>query len=412
MASAPRWGEVGKESEVSGRPFLQIPGPTNVPERVLRAMDRAVPDHRGPEMPAVTGEIVSRLRGVFGTHAAEIVMYPGSGTAAWEASLTNTLSPGDRVLAFNIGHFSHLYAECARRLGMVVDELESEWGSGPRLAALEDTLRGDREQAIRAVLVVHNETSTGVTSRVGPIRHVLDNVGHPALLLVDAVSSLASIEFQFDAWAVDVALTAPQKGLMLPPGMGILAVSERALAASQRATAPRYFLDWQPVIEQLHRGYFPYTPATLLLFGLREALRILDEEGLSAVYARHARLAEAVRAAVGQWNLQILCRDPAEYSNTVTTIVVPVDADSDEVLRIADERFRLSLGVGLGKSKGRAFRIGHLGSLNELEVLATIAGVELSLHGAGIPIRLGAGVAAAERLFAEPAPTAVRAMAS
>lgn len=412
MASAPRWGEVGKESEVSGRPFLQIPGPTNVPERVLRAMDRAVPDHRGPEMPAVTGEIVSRLRGVFGTHAAEIVMYPGSGTAAWEASLTNTLSPGDRVLAFNIGHFSHLYAECARRLGMVVDELESEWGSGPRLAALEDTLRGDREQAIRAVLVVHNETSTGVTSRVGPIRHVLDNVGHPALLLVDAVSSLASIEFQFDAWAVDVALTAPQKGLMLPPGMGILAVSERALAASQRATAPRYFLDWQPVIEQLHRGYFPYTPATLLLFGLREALRILDEEGLRAVYARHARLAEAVRAAVGQWNLQILCRDPAEYSNTVTTIVVPVDADSDEVLRIADERFRLSLGVGLGKSKGRAFRIGHLGSLNELEVLATIAGVELSLHGAGIPIRLGAGVAAAERLFAEPAPTAVRAMAS
>jgi alanine-glyoxylate transaminase / serine-glyoxylate transaminase / serine-pyruvate transaminase len=398
---------------VSGRPFLQVPGPTNVPERILRAMDRAVPDHRGPEMPALTAEIVSRLRGVFGTRDAEIVLYPGSGTAAWEASLANTLSPGDRVVALNIGHFSHLYAECARALGMVVDELDAEWGSGPPLGALEDVLRDDPEQAIRAVLMVHNETSTGVTSRIPVVRQVLDDVGHSALLLVDAVSSLASIEFQFDAWGVDVALTASQKGLMLPPGMGILAVSERALASSKRATTPRYFLDWQPALEQIHRGYFPYTPATLLLFGLREALQMLDEEGLDAVYTRHARLAEAVQTAVRQWNLEILCKDPDEQSNTTTTIEVPVDADADEVLRIAEQRYRLSLGVGLGKLKGRAFRIGHLGSLNELEVLATIAGVELALHGAGIAIKLGAGVAAGEHLFAaELAPKAVGATAS
>jgi alanine-glyoxylate transaminase/serine-glyoxylate transaminase/serine-pyruvate transaminase len=280
---------------MAGRPFLQVPGPTNVPERVLRAMDRAVPDHRGPEMPPLTEEIVSRLRAVFGTQTAEIVIYPGSGTAAWEASLTNTLNPGDRVLAFNIGHFSHLYADCARRLGLAVDELEVDWGSGVPAGSLKEALDADRERSIRAVLVVHNETSTGVTSSVAGVRQALDEIGHPALLLVDAVSSLASIEFQFDAWGVDVALTASQKGLMLPPGISILAVSERALAASRGATAPRYFLDWQPVIEQLHRGYFPYTPATLLLCGLRESLRMLDEEGLDAVYARHARLARIER---------------------------------------------------------------------------------------------------------------------
>ena len=388
---------------MAGRPFLQVPGPTNVPERVLRAMDRAVPDHRGPEMPPLTEDIVSRLRRVFGTEAGEIVIYPGSGTAAWEASLTNTLNPGDRVLAFNLGHFSHLYADCARRLGLAVDELELDWGSGVPAAALREALEADREQSIQAVLVVHNETSTGVTSSVAAVRQALDEIGHPALLLVDAVSSLASIEFQFDNWGVDVALTASQKGLMLPPGIGILAVSERALAASRSATMPRYFLDWQPVIEQLHRGYFPYTPATLLLCGLREALRMLDEEGLDAVYARHARLARAVRAAVEQWDLGILCANPAEYSSTATTIVVPRNVDSNEVLRIADARFRLSLGAGLGKLNGRVFRIGHLGSLNELEVCATIAGAELALHAAGAPIDFGAGVAACQHVFARSA---------
>ncbi len=387
---------------MSGRHFLQIPGPTNVPERVLRAMDRAVPDHRGAEMPALTREIVERLRPVFGTRAAEIVLYPGSGTAAWEASIANTLSPGDRVLAFNTGHFSHLYADCARRLGMIVDEIEVEWGNGIPTGALEEALLADREHAIRAVLVVHNETSTGVTSRVDSVRQVLDRAGHQALLLVDAVSSLASIEFEFDAWSVDVALTGSQKGLMLPPGMGVLAVGERALAASKRATTPRFFLDWQPMIDQLHEGYFPYTPATLLLYGLREALRMLDEEGLHAVYARHARLAKAVQAAVRQWDLELLCRDPAEYSNTLTAVVVPPGVDSDDVLCIAEEHFNLSLGTGLARLKGRVFRIGHLGWLNELEVLATIAGVELAMHRAGVPIHLGSGVTACQQLFAEP----------
>ena len=391
---------------MSGRDFLQIPGPTNVPDRVLRAMDRAVPDHRGSEMPAITAEIVERLRPVFGTSAAEIVLYPGSGTAAWEASLANTLSPGDRVLAFNIGHFSQQYAECARRLGMAVDEVDVEWGNGVPIEGLKHALDADRDRAIRAVLVVHNETSTGVTSQIGAIRMALDASDHPALLLVDAVSSLASVEFRFDAWGADVALTGSQKGLMLPPGMGILAVSERALTASRTANTPRFFLDWGPVIEQMHRGYFPYTPATLLLFGLREALRMLDEESLTAVYARHARLARAVRSAVGEWGLEILCRDPAEYSSTLTAVVVPEDADSDDVLRVAFERFRLSLGVGLARLKGRVFRIGHLGSLNELEVLATVGGVELALHGAGVPIRLGSGVTACEEVFAASAVTA------
>jgi len=389
-------------SRPSGRPFLQVPGPTNVPERVLRAMDRAVPDHRGPEMPPLAEEIVTRLRPVFGSESAEIVIYPGSGTAAWEASLTNTLNPGDRVLAFNIGHFSHLYANCARQLGLVVDELELPWGTGVPTTELREALDADRDRSIKAVLVVHNETSTGVTSPVAGVRDAMDEVGHPALLLVDAVSSLASIEFQFDAWGVDVALAASQKGLMLPPGIGILAVSERALAASRQATMPRYFLDWQPVIDQLRRGYFPYTPATLLLCGLREALRMLDEEGLNAVYARHARLAGAVRSAVAEWELDLLCSDPAQYSNTATAVVVPPGIDADRVLRIAEDRFRLSLGAGLGKLKGDVFRLGHLGSLNELEVCATIAGAELALDAAGVPIRFGAGVRACQQVFAEP----------
>jgi alanine-glyoxylate transaminase / serine-glyoxylate transaminase / serine-pyruvate transaminase len=384
---------------MSGRRFLQVPGPTNVPERVLRAMNRAVPDHRGPVMPALTGEIVERLRPVFGTDSAEIVMYPGSGTAAWEASIANTLSPGDRVLAFNNGHFSHLYATCARRLGMLVDELDVEWGDGLPLDLLEEALSADRAREIRAVLVVHNETSTGVTARVGAIREVLDRVGHDALLLVDAVSSLASIEFQFDAWSVDVALTGSQKGLMLPPGMGILAVGERALAASRRATAPRYFLDWEPMLQNIRDGYFPYTPATLLLYGLREALRMLHEEGLDAVYARHARNASVVREAVGRWGLELLCRSPVEYSNTATAVVVPDGVDADDVLRAA-EQLNLSLGTGLSRLKGRVFRIGHLGSLNELEVLATLAGVELALHRAGVPVALGSGVSAGLQLYA------------
>jgi len=385
---------------MSGRHFLQIPGPTNVPDRVLRAMDRPVPDHRGPEMPALTREIVERLRPVFGTTSAEIVLFPGSGTAGWEASIVNTLSPGDRILTFNNGHFSHTWAEGARRLGLVVDEQEIEWGKGVPAELLEQRLNEDKQHAIRAVLVVHNETSTGVTSNIEAVRNAIDSAGHPALLLVDAVSSLGSIKFELDSWGVDVALTGAQKGLMLPPGMAILAASERAVAASKTATTPRFFLDWQPVIDQMHTGYFPYTPATLLLFGLREAMRMLDEEGLDAVYARHARLAGAVRAAIDEWDLAILCKDPAEYSNTLTAVVMPDGIGSDTVLKAAESRFDLSLGTGLGRLKNRVFRIGHLGSLNELEVLATVGGVELALNEAGVPVRLGAGVAAAQTYFA------------
>jgi alanine-glyoxylate transaminase/serine-glyoxylate transaminase/serine-pyruvate transaminase len=381
---------------VSGRHFLQVPGPTNVPERVRQAMDRAVIDHRGPELPPITAEVVERMRAVFGTTAAEIAIFPGSGTAAWEASLANTLSPGDKVLGFDIGQFSHMYCECARRLGMDVEELPVEWGRGVPIDALSEALSADVARSIKAVLVVHNETSTGVTSSVAAVRRALDDADHPALLLVDAVSSLASIDFQFDVWRVDVALTGSQKGLMLPPGIGILAIGERALAASDSATAPRYFLDWRPVLEQMSSGYFPYTPATLLLFGLREALRMLDDEGLDNVYARHAELAGCVRAAVAAWGLELLCRDPAEQSNTASTIVMPDGTDAGDVITAARE-LDLSLGVGLGRLAGRVFRIGHLGSLNLLEVLATLAGTELALDAARVPVTLGSGVAAAQQ---------------
>ncbi|HUZ88548.1 MAG TPA: aminotransferase class V-fold PLP-dependent enzyme [Candidatus Acidoferrales bacterium] len=384
---------------MSGRHFLQIPGPTNVPERVRLAMDRAVPDHRGPELPDLTREIVSGLRRVFGSERGEIALFPGSGTAAWEATLVNTLNPGDRVLSFNIGQFSHLFAECARRMGMVVDEVELDWSGGVPASEVEDRLRSDDGHEYRALLVVHNETSTGVTSDIAAIRRAIDAVSHPALLLVDTVSGLGSLDFRFDEWGVDVALTGSQKGLMLPPGMGMVCIGERALRRSEEVTTARYFLDWRPVLNQMHAGYFPYTPATLHLFGLREALRMLQEEGLEQVFARHARLAEAVRRAVPHWGLNIFCRNPSEYSNTLTAVQVPAAADSDEVLRAA-EQINLSLGTGLGRLKGRIFRIGHLGALNELEVLATLGGVELALHHCGIPIQFGRGVGAAQEFLA------------
>jgi alanine-glyoxylate transaminase/serine-glyoxylate transaminase/serine-pyruvate transaminase len=385
---------------MAGRHFLQIPGPTNVPERVLRAMDRPVPDHRGPEMPELVGEIVAGLREVFGTSAGEIALFPGSGTGAWEAALVNVLSPGDRVLACNIGHFSHLWADVARGLGLAVDELELPWECGVPADLLQERLARDTAHAYRAVLVVHNETSTGVTSNVRAVRQALDGSRHPALLLVDTVSSLASVEFRFDEWGVDVALTGTQKGLMLPPGTGILCVGPRALAASAEARSARYYFDWRPVLEQMRAGYFPYTPATLLLFGLREALRMLREEGLPDVYARHAYLAEGVRAAVRAWDLPIFCKRPEEYSNTLTAVVMPEGVDSGRLIEFAAGRLNLALGVGLGKLKGRVFRIGHLGALNELEVLATLAGCELGLRAVGVPVALGSGVAACQEHFA------------
>jgi len=358
-------------------------------------MDRPVPDHRGPELPALVGDVVDGLRRVFQTTRGEIVLFPGSGTGGSEASIVNTLSPGDRVLAFNAGFFSHLYAECARRLGVTVDEVELPWNRGVPADLVYERLSADVGHTYRAVLVVHNETSTGVTSDIAAIRKAMRAAPHPALLLVDVVSALGSLDFRFDDWDVDVAVTGSQKGLMLPPGMAILCVSPRALAASERAMSPRYFYDWRPVLEEMRRGYFTYTPATLMLYGLQEALRMLLDEGLPEVFARHARLAQAVRRAVNAWGLPIFCDDPSAYSNSLTAVVVPDGANADAVLRAA-ERLNLSLGAGLGRLKGRAFRIGHLGALGDLEVLATIGGVEMALRMAGVSVPLGAGLVAAQ----------------
>ncbi|HLW60382.1 MAG TPA: aminotransferase class V-fold PLP-dependent enzyme [bacterium] len=390
-----------------GRHFLQIPGPTNVPDRILRAMDRPVPDHRGPELPPLVAEILTGLKRVFQTARGEIVLYPASGTGAWEASLVNTVSPGDRVLAFNNGYFSHLYAEVARRLGAVVNEIDLTWGDGipPRL--VHDLLAQDAAGTYKAVLAVHNETSTGVTSDLKAIREAMRAAKHPALLLVDAVSGLASVDLRFDEWEIDVALTGSQKGLMLPPGMAILCASPRAIEASARVTTPRYFFDWRPVLEESRRGYFPYTPATLLLYGLREAVRMLLEEGLPNVFARHRRLAGAVRRAVTATGLSILCRDPVLSSPSLTTVLVPEHADADAVVRAGAARLNLALGTGLGRLKGKAFRIGHLGALNELEVLATIGGMEMACAVAGIRLPLGAGLTAClHALMEQHAPAA------
>ena len=379
-----------------GRPYLQIPGPTLVPERIVRAMSQPVIDHRGPKFAALVEACLEGLRGIFQTARGHIVLYPGSGTGAWEAAIVNTLSPGERVLAVVNGHFSTGFARTAEAYGIEVDKIEVPYGAGAPADEVERRLGADAAHELGAVLVVHNETSTGVTSNVAAVRAAMDRVNHPALLLVDTVSSLASIDFRMDEWGVDVTLTGPQKGLMLPPGMAILAVSDKALAASEKARCPRSYWDWAPVLERNKRGEFPYTPATALLFGLREALLMLNEEGLANVFQRHARLAEACRRAVRGMGLEILCRNPAEYSSTLTAVVMPAGSDSDAYIAHANATLGMSLGVGLGEAKGRVFRIGHLGSLNELELLGGLAGVEMTLRSFGVTVPLGAGLAAAE----------------
>jgi alanine-glyoxylate transaminase/serine-glyoxylate transaminase/serine-pyruvate transaminase len=346
-------------------------------------------------MPSLVAEIRTGLRSVFKSERGEPVIFPGSGTGAWEASIVNTLSPGQRVLSFENGHFARLYAEAARQLGMQVDEIKLRWGDAVAQSDIEANLKPEH----RAVLIVHNETSTGVTTDLAAVRRGIDRTGHDPLLLVDVVSSLGSIDFRMDEWRVDVALTGTQKGLMLPPGGAILCVGRRALEASEKNGTPRYFYDWRPVIRDMQQGFFPYTPATLLLFGLREALRMLLEEGLDNVFARHTRLAQAMREAVRAWGLPILASDTARASNSLTAVVVD-GVDSNKVVKVAAERLNLALGVGLGQLRGRIFRIGHLGSLNELEVLATLAGTELALLYSGQAIELGVGVAAAQRFFA------------
>lgn len=382
-----------------GRPFLQIPGPTLVPERIVRAMSQPVIDHRGPKFAALVEACLEGLKGVFQTTRGRIILYPGSGTGAWEAAIVNTLSPGERVLAVVNGHFSTGFARTAEAYGIEVEKIEVPYGAGAPADEIERRLRADAAHELSAVLVVHNETSTGVTSNVAVVRAAIDRAKHPALLLVDTVSSLASIDFRLDEWKVDVALTGPQKGLMLPPGMAILAISEKALGASDKARCPRAYWDWKPVIERNRRGEYPYTPATVLLFGLEEALKMLNEEGLQNVFARHARLAEACRRAVRALGFEILCLNPAEHSNTLTAVVLPPGFDSDELIRHTYRRLELSLGVGLGAVKGKVFRIGHLGSLNELDLLGGLAGVEMMLKEFGVPVKLGAGLAAAQEFL-------------
>ena len=394
-------GENERVSPRRGRPFLQIPGPTNVPDRVLRAMDRPVIDHRGPEFASLVKSILPDLKRVFRTTEGAVIVYPSSGTGAWEAALVNTLSPGDRVLAFDVGHFSALFSRAARNLGMVVDDVPGRWGSAIPPAEVEARLRADRDRRIRAVLVVHNETSTGARSDIAAIRRAMEAAGHDALLIVDTVSSLGSMDFRFDDWRVDVALTGSQKGLMLPPGLGLLCVGPRALAAGERATSPRNYFDWRPILRDNVAGFYPYTPATNLLYALREALDMIFEEGLDEVFARHHRLADAVRAAVRAWRLEILCDDPRAYSDSLTAVVMPDGVDSDAVIRRARDRFDLSLGVGLGTLKGKIVRIGHLGALSELEVAATVVGTEMALAECGVEIELGSGVAAVEQSFSK-----------
>ncbi|TME86946.1 MAG: aminotransferase class V-fold PLP-dependent enzyme [Chloroflexi bacterium] len=380
---------------MSGRPFLQIPGPTNVPDRVLRAMDRAVIDHRGPAFAALVRGLLPDLARVFKTERGRVIMYPSSGTGAWEASLVNVLAPGDRVLAFDHGHFSAGFAAAARSLGFAVDLVPLRWGRSVPASAVAEHLRPEH----RAVLVVHNETSTGVRSDVRAVREAIDAKRSDALLIVDTVSSLGSMDFRFDEWGVDVALTGSQKGLMLPPGLALVCASPRAIEVAAKGGSPRNFFDWRPILEDNAAGFFPYTPATLVLFGLREALDMLLAEGLDRVFARHRRLADGVRAAVRAWGLGILCEEADAYSDSLTAVVMPEGLDSNALIARARDRFDLALGVGLSKLRGRVFRIGHLGALGELEVLATLGGVELALRECGHAFALGAGVAAAQESF-------------
>ena len=384
----------------TGLHFLQIPGPTNVPDRVLRAMDQPVIDHRGPEFARLTAEVLDGLRAVFKT-SGPVVIFPSSGTGAAEAALVNTLSPADRVLIFETGHFSQVWRRIAERLGLNVEYVPGNWRRGASEADLESRLAADEQHTFKAVVVVHNETSTGVTSRIGAVRAVMNRVAHPALLIVDAVSSLGSIDFRQDEWQVDVTVVGSQKGLMLPPGLGFNAVSDKAIAASMKAKLPRNYWDWRPVLDQNRNGYFPYTPATNLLFALREALRMLHEEGLHNVFRRHDRHARATRTAVEAWGLDIVCEDPREYSSSMTAFFMPDGHDADRFRALVLEQFDMSLGVGLSKLAGRVVRIGHLGSFNDLMLAATLSGIEMGLRVAGIPHREGGVTAALNSLIQE-----------
>jgi len=377
--------------------FLQLPGPTNTPGRVLQAMAAPTTDHRGPDFPALTHEVIEGLKYVFRTEQ-EVVVYPGSGTGAWEAALVNVLSPGDLVLSFETGQFAHEWAEVARRFGLRPEIVPTDWRRGTDPALVEERLAADREHEIRALMVVHNETSTGAASRIADIRAAIDRAGHPALLLVDTISSLASLDYRHDEWGVDVSVGASQKGIMLPAGLAFNAISPKAIEASKSAKLPKSYWQWDRMLARNEEGYFPYTPATNLLFGLREALRMLREEGMEEVYRRHARFGAASRAAVEAWGLEVQCLVPSEQSNVLTGVRLPEGHDADQVRALIYDRFGMSLGMGLGRLKGKMFRIGHLGDFNDLMLFGTLAGVESGLVLSGVPIHRG-GVDAAMKIL-------------
>ena len=380
---------------------LAVPGPSNMPFRIRQAMDVALEDHRAPDFPQFTQPLFGDLKKVFQTKSGQVFLFPSSGTGGWESAVANTLSPGDKVLASVFGQFSLLWVELCQRFGLEVDVIDVEWGKGVPLEGYLQHLVADKEHKIKAVLVTHNESATGVTSDVAGVRKILNELNHPAMLFVDGVSSIASIDFRMDEWGVDVAVAGSQKGFMLPTGLAVVCVSQKALMAGERAKLPRCFFDYRDMIKANAQGYFPYTPAATLLRGLRAAVDMLLEEGLENVFSRHNRLASGVRAAVEAWGLRICAQGPEWYSDTVTTVFVPEGFDANDVIKTAYFRYDLSLGTGLNKLNGKAFRIGHLGWLNEIMVMQALCGVELAMRDVGVPFEPGAGAGAAVRYLSD-----------
>lgn len=387
------------QSYQPGRHFLQIPGPTNIPERVLRAMAAPTIDHRGPEFQDISQEVLSGIRAIFKTQHP-VVIFPSSGTGAWEAALVNTLSPGDKVVMYETGFFATGWKNVADRLGLEVEFLTSDWRSGVDPDRIEETLKADKEGRIKAVAVVHNETSTGTASDIAAVRRAINTADHPALLMVDTISSLTSLDYRHDEWGVDVTVSASQKGLMLPPGLGFNAVSSKALEAHEQAALPNSYWNWKNMLAANETGYYPYTPGTNLLYGLRESLRMINEEGLENIFARHARHGRATRAAVRAWGLELQCTNPDQYSDSLTAVRLPEGHNSDEFRKVVLDRFNMALGNGLGRIAGIVFRIGHLGDLNDLSLIGTLGGVEMGLKLAGVPYQPG-GVQAAMKLLAD-----------
>lgn len=377
----------------SGRHFLQIPGPTNIPDRILRAIGRPIIDHRGPGFASLGHEVLDGLRPIFKTEQP-VIIYPASGSGAWEAALINTMSPGDRVLMCETGHFAVLWQQIAHRLGIKTEIIETDWRHGAEPVAIREALTRDGAHEIKGVCIVHNETSTGVVSRIAEIRKAIDAAGHPALLMVDTISSLASIDYRMDEWGVDVTVAGSQKGLMLPPGLSFNAVSDKALAASKDAKLPQSYWSWDDMLAANQSGFFPYTPATNLLYGLREAIAMLNEEGLDNVFARHSRHGAATRLAVDSWGLEVLCKNPDEFSGSLTAVLLPPEQSADRLREVILDSFNMSLGTGLGRLADKVFRIGHLGSFNDLMLAGTLSGVEMGLALAGVPHQPG-GVQAA-----------------